>query len=170
MKVGVLQTNSGPVMRATVNRGIFDGSEETDCDLKRWWFAFQAAAAKQSIPLRCHNGYRGQAWQDRLKAEGHSKASWGQSPHNFGLAVDIIHTTLAWVNMPPDGWQVLGALGKEVARRRGLDLTWGGDPDFGFYDPAHWQYRDWRIRAARKCPAGVKCIGKDGRVLCGSAG
>jgi hypothetical protein len=170
MKIGAIATSSGPVQRATVNRGIFDGSEQTDCELKKWWFAFQAAAAKQSIPLRVHNGYRDKAWQNRLEAEGHSNAKWGQSPHNFGLAVDIIHTTRAWVHMPAPGWDILGALGQEVARRRGLKLTWGGDPAFGFYDPAHWQYSDWRLRAARLCPAGMKCIAKDGKVICGSVG
>lgn len=167
MRLHEIAAGGGPVARSTVNRGLFLGSEETDCQLKRWWFRFQEEAAAQSVPLRVHSGYRDKEHQNRLKSEGRSKAVWGQSPHNFGLAVDIIHTTRAWDGMTRDHWAMLGALGKDLARRQKLDLVWGGD--WSFYDPAHWEYKDWRIRAARKCPVGVKCIGKDGKVLCDGA-
>lgn len=93
------------------------------------------------IPLRCHCIWRSNDEQARLKAEGRSKAGPGQSPHNHGLACDIIHATKAW-SLTKEQWQLLHVIGQEIARRQKINLTWGGG--WSFYDPAHWELKDWR--------------------------
>jgi hypothetical protein len=57
------------------------------------------------------------------------------------LAVDIISATKAW-DLSKKQWDVIGCIGKEIARKRNLKIDWGGDWDF--WDPAHWQIADWR--------------------------
>jgi hypothetical protein len=62
--------------------------------------------------------------------------------------VDIIHASRAW-NLTKKEWDVLGSIGKEIARKRNLKMEWGGDWDGRegrpkFYDPAHWQIKNWR--------------------------
>jgi len=63
-------------------------------------------------------------------------------------AVDIIHATRGW-NLTAKEWQVVGAIGHEIARKRNIDMEWGGDWDGhdgrpNFYDPAHWQLKSWK--------------------------
>ena len=97
--------------------------------------------AKLGIPLFAHNMVRNKEEQTALFVRGVSKAKWGQSPHNFGLAVDLITPHLAWDGMTPDAWKMLGHLGKEVAKRNNIRIIWGGD--WKFYDPAHWELAQW---------------------------
>ena len=102
-------------------------------------------AYKLGIPLFAHCVNRGSAEQNKLFREGRSKARAGESPHNYGAAVDLIHGTKAW-NLSTKQWLILGHLGKELAAQSGLKVTWGGD--WKFYDPAHWELTNWReIRA-----------------------
>ncbi|MFU0507250.1 M15 family metallopeptidase [Pseudaminobacter sp. NGMCC 1.201702] len=101
---------------------------------------------KLGIPLFAHCVVRGSLEQNRLFKAGRSKARAGESPHNYGAAVDLIHGTKAWA-LSPKQWAVLGHLGKEVAAQAGIDVIWGGD--WKFWDPAHWELANWRsIRAA----------------------
>jgi hypothetical protein len=81
--------------------------------------------------------------QNDLYEQGRSKAKGGNSPHQFGCAVDIVHATRYW-QLSKKEWDIIGSIGKEIARKRHLKLDWGGDWDF--YDPAHWQLKNWRIR------------------------
>lgn len=142
------------VKLSTVNRGVFDGREGTDCELLRWWFKFQTDAAKMGIPLRVVWGVRDRAQQTELFNKGHSKARFGQSAHNYGLALDVIHMARAWDGMPSEGWEILGKLGFEAARKIGLKVEWGGDwgrtdKRLG-WDPAHWQVANWRKHPSYK--------------------
>lgn len=102
-------------------------------------------ARKLGIPLWAHCVIRGSQEQNRLFREGKSKARAGESPHNYGAAVDLIHGTKGW-NLTRKQWAIIGHLGKELAASLGLKVVWGGDWDF--YDPAHWELANWReIRA-----------------------
>ena len=60
---------------------------------------------------------------------------------DYSAAVDIIHATRGW-NLTKKEWDVVGAIGKELARKRNIDIEWGGD--WKFYDPAHWQIKSWK--------------------------
>lgn len=102
---------------------------------------FIKTAFKLGIPLFPHSIVRGSAEQNELFRQGRSKAKAGESPHNFGCAVDIIHGTKAW-QLTRKQWAILGHLGAETARSTGIKVKWGGD--WEFFDPAHWELADWR--------------------------
>ncbi|MDN2583396.1 M15 family metallopeptidase [Aquibium sp. ELW1220] len=113
-------------------------------------------AFKLGIPLFAHCVNRGSAEQNRLYRLRRSKARAGESPHNFGAAVDIVHGIKAWA-LTRRQWQIIGHLGKEIATQRGLAVVWGGD--WEFYDPAHWELANWREIRARYS----EDLGFDGR-------
>jgi len=85
--------------------------------------------------------YRDNARQFQFKRDGFSKAGPGVLFYNFGLAVDIVHTGKLWDLSKPE-WDIIGAIGKETARKMNLKVEWGGD--WSFWDPAHWQIAGWR--------------------------
>lgn len=76
-----------------------------------------------------------------MYVKGLSKAKAGQSAHNHGFAVDIVHGTKAW-ELTRKQWDLVGHIGKEVAASMGIHVEWGGD--WSFYDPAHWELANWR--------------------------
>lgn len=98
-------------------------------------------AGRYGVPLFPHQFVRGEAEQNELRKKGHSRAVWPHSPHNHGLAVDMIHGIRGW-GLDRKEWLVIGAMGMEVARRLELKVEWGGE--WSFYDPAHWQLAEWR--------------------------
>lgn len=93
------------------------------------------------VPLFPHNMVRTVTEQNALFVRGVTKARGGSSPHNFGCAVDIVHSRKAW-DLERESWAMLGHIGKEIATQKGIRLTWGGD--WEFYDPAHWELTGWR--------------------------
>ena len=105
--------------------------------------AFQKELERRGYPFYAFELFRSGKRQDELKLQGRSKAGAGSSPHNYGCAVDIVHTYRYW-DLTTKEWAVIGAIGKEVARKRHIKIVWGGD--WSFYDPAHWELEDWRER------------------------
>lgn len=122
-------------------RALRDGAHE---DILLFEAAFQRRMSKLGIPMFAHCVWRSHAEQDRLKAAGRSKASAGQSAHNFGCAIDYVHSTKAW-GLSEKEWLMVGHIGKEVANSLGINIVWGGD--WKFYDPAHWELANWREQA-----------------------
>lgn len=102
---------------------------------------FVRRMAKLGIPMFCHTALRDHEEQSSLYVRGYSNARAGQSPHNYGLAVDIVHGTKAW-ELTQKQWELVGHLGKELAAQLGIKVEWGGD--WAFYDPAHWELANWR--------------------------
>lgn len=101
--------------------------------------------SKLGLPFYAHNMVRTAEDQDKLFADGVSKARGGKSAHNFGMAVDIVHSVKQW-GLQKREWGLIGHLGKEVAKSKGIGVSWGGDwPDF--YDPAHWEVTGWKPMA-----------------------
>lgn len=105
--------------------------------------------AKHGVPLFAAEVYRSPARQAELLVTGFSKLAIG--PHQFGLAVDIVHGTRAW-NLDKRQWALIGHLGNELATQRGWKLRWGGDWDGDGgpvdWDPAHWEVKDWKNQIA----------------------
>lgn len=97
---------------------------------------------KLGVPVFAHEVWRLNSRQDELYAAGMSKAKGGESPHNFGCAVDLVHSVHGW-NLNAKQWALIGHVGKELATQRGFKVTWGGD--WKFYDPAHWELTEWRV-------------------------
>lgn len=103
----------------------------------------------RGLPFYVHNHFRGMKEQERLFREKRTRARWGKSAHNWGMAVDIVHFKHHW-NLTEKEWAIVGQIGKDVARKghnsngkhEPFQITWGGDWDF--YDPAHWELANWR--------------------------
>ena len=116
-----------------------------------FWRAMYKACKARNIPVIAFEMLRTAERQDELYRTGRSKARGYTSPHQFGCAVDIVHAVDYW-NISKKQWDIIGTIGKEVARRRHLKIEWGGDWDGedgrpNFWDPAHWQLKNWRDRA-----------------------
>lgn len=67
-------------------------------------------------PIRFHEYYRGPEAQEAAFQRGASKARFGQSAHNFYLAVDYHFDKYGW-NVPKAFWEY----GDELARMIGLE-------------------------------------------------
>lgn len=120
--------------------GAYDWTH-THPDIKRFAQRFQKECASRGIPIWIFETYRSPARQKQLKAQGRSKADAFQSPHQYGCAVDLISSHKLW-DLNKKQWDLIGVIGKEIARKLNLKLDWGGD--WSFYDPAHWQLSNWR--------------------------
>lgn len=94
-----------------------------------------------NVPMFAHCVMRNEEEQAVLRSRGHSRAGPGQSPHQHGFAVDIVHGMKAW-DLDRKTWALVGHIGKEVAAQAGIHVEWGGD--WEFYDPAHWQLTNWK--------------------------
>lgn len=97
---------------------------------------------KQGVPLFILNCVRGEAAQNEYFKTGMSRAKYGQSAHNYGMAVDIIHGRKGY-ELDRKSWDLLGHIGKEISVQAGIPITWGGDFR-SLYDPAHWELKEWR--------------------------
>lgn len=111
-------------------------------DLVEFHKSFQHRMRKLSVPMFAAEVLRSRERQYELQAEGKSKAKAGQSPHQYGLAMDFVHSVHGW-NMSKAEWAMIGHIGKEVAQQRGIKVTWGGDFK-SLYDPAHWEIEFWK--------------------------
>lgn len=124
-----------------------DGAWQDVIDFER---AFIRKLATLNIPAFAHNMVRTPEEQDALFVRGVSRSRGGKSPHNHGLAVDIVHSIYGW-ELSAQQWEIFGHLGKEVAHTQGVRIEWGGDwsdPDgdgIG-WDPAHWEIANWKER------------------------
>ena len=120
-------------------------------EIVEFWQAMYKACKARNIPVIAFEMLRSAKRQDELYKSGRSKARGYSSPHQFGCAVDIVHAVDYW-NISKKQWDIIGTIGKEVARKRHLKIEWGGDWDGEdgrpkFWDPAHWQLQNWRGRA-----------------------
>lgn len=100
---------------------------------------------------RAISGHRGEEEQERLFAEGKTKARYGQSPHNRNpsMAVDIVPYPVDWQDT--DRMTYFAGFVVGTAKRMGVDLTWGGDwnrdthlSDNRFDDFPHFEKTGWR--------------------------
>lgn len=108
--------------------------------LAAFYLRFIKELKTRGIPMYFHSGLRSDEEQNVLFKKGVTKARAGQSPHNHGMAFDLVHWKRQW-DLTPMEWAVIGAIGKEVARKMNLKIRWGGD--WKFYDPAHWELMGW---------------------------
>ena len=111
---------------------------------------FVKRMARLNVPMFAHNMVRTREEQDELYARKVTFSRGGDSPHNYGLAVDIIHSIKAW-DLTEESWRLIGHIGNEVAKQNSIRLRWGGDwdgdgdiRDQKLFDPAHWELLNWR--------------------------
>jgi hypothetical protein len=103
---------------------------------------FKKACIDAGVPVDIIYGWRGEVEQNELKAKGLSKAEFGKSPHNFGLAFDYCPLNEKGNYVDPssvseDVWNKIGVIVGQCG------LTWGGTFP-GFPDEDHAQNPDWK--------------------------
>lgn len=123
---------------------------KTHPDIKAFAIRFIKECETRGIPMQVFELYRSHERQENLKAQGRSNAGAGKSPHQYGCAVDIISSRHGW-NYTDRQWELIGVIGREVARKMNLKIVWGGDWDGDgdiydnrLFDAAHWELKDWR--------------------------
>lgn len=111
-------------------------------DPKIAYFAakFIETMRRQGVPFWVFAAFRTRDQQQHFFEKGTSKAEWPRAPHCQGKAVDLVHGKFLW-DLTPHEWAFVGKVGKDLAKRLGIEIEWGGD--WSFYDPAHWQLKDW---------------------------
>lgn len=114
-----------------------------DTPMHQFEVRFRLLAERYKVPVFAHTVLRTPEEQQKAYDAGFSRAKPWESPHQWGLAVDIIHSLKAW-DLTPQQWDILGAWGMQVAQDLKIDVVWGGNWDF--YDPAHWEIADWKDR------------------------
>lgn len=146
---GLPEPRKGLVSRNTLDDGSFLLRHEfadwqhTDPDIQAFAAYFVKYFRTRGVPVYVHSAFRTRQEQEALVAKGRSRASWPRAPHCQGKAVDLVHGRFHWGDMMTrDDWTHFGDVGKMIADRLGIDITWGGDWDF--YDPAHWELTNWR--------------------------
>ena len=99
----------------------------------RWSQRLQRAMREIGKPVFVFEAYRSNERQAELYAQGRTKpgkivtnAKPGESLHNSSRAMDIIFEKTMWSN-PKADWELLGMMGKSLAKADGLNVTWGGD-------------------------------------------
>lgn len=96
------------------------------------------------VPFFVHCAYRSNDEQLRLYDLGRTTIKTSGA-HGRGAAVDLVHSRYAW-DLSRQEWSFIGKIGKDIARKAGIPIEWGGD--WSFYDPAHWQLPEWRSMVA----------------------
>lgn len=140
-----LQLIDKPMLQTQTHKGYQNRADRSGVhpDVLLFERAFIRECAREGWPLYCHTAIRSFDKQEELYADGHTKARGGSSPHQHGFAVDIVHSVHQW-DLDKNAWFLLGHVGHEVARRLGIEMEWGGN--WNFYDPAHWELKDWQTR------------------------
>jgi len=110
-------------------------------DILKWERNMVKACKGYSIPVFAVEMMRTSERQQELYDKGFSQAKAGESYHQYGAAVDIVHSTKLWDGMTKKEWRILYEIGHDVARKMNIKLENGFD--WEFYDPAHWQLKDW---------------------------
>lgn len=123
--------------------------QQTDRAIQEFASRFVLECRKRQIPMFVHCAFRSPVEQNAAFKRGASKNPGPIAPHVFGCAVDIIHSRFAW-EMTDREWQYLGTIGKEIARKTGIRVSWGGDWGADWsrgkrgWDPAHWELLGWQ--------------------------
>lgn len=95
------------------------------------------------VPIFASEIVRSPQRQNDLYALGNSRARAGQSAHQYGCAVDLVHGVKGW-SLSRKQWEIIVHVGKEVAAQKGLAITSLALGSDSFYDPAHWQVENWK--------------------------
>lgn len=98
--------------------------------------------SKLGVPIFAPEIWRSAKRQDELFALGNSRARGGQSAHQFGLAIDLVHSVKGW-NLSKKEWELMLHTGREIVLQTGLKMDNLADLTGG-YDPAHWQLKNWK--------------------------
>lgn len=108
-------------------------------------------AARQKIAFTILDSQRGREAQEKAFREGHSKAHFGQSAHNWtpAIAVDIAPVPLDWNNVA--AFDALAKVILPLAKDMKIPITWGGSWAT-LKDRPHYELSPWREFAKQAKP------------------
>lgn len=124
--------NNGKCPRCAKILHAFPGFEPS---LEQWFLDFQKSFPEAHVS----SAGRGKEEQEKAFKTGRSKARWGESPHNFNLALDIFRLTLNGAQF--DAVWYRDVLAPAVAKNP--SLTWGGNWK-RFRDMPHVEITNWK--------------------------
>jgi hypothetical protein len=107
-------------------------------DIRKQAANFINDANRRGYNIKITCTYRTFEQQDKIFANGSSKAKGGQSYHNYGIAFDVVENPGRGVpfgfdeSYPKNRWHEIGRIGKEHG------FEWGGEFR-GFFDGPHFQ-------------------------------
>lgn len=113
---------------------------------------FEAVSADPTCPdFVVLDAQRGRAAQEKAFNEGHSRAHFGQSAHNWtpALALDICPYPIDWNDF--DRFKALAVVVKNHAAESGIPIGWGGDW-IKLKDMPHYELTPWRDFAKKAEP------------------
>ena len=96
---------------------------------------------QSGYPCKIHCWIRSPQEQARLKAIKATKAPPWDSPHQYALAVDIIHATRGWPPKDDPFWKALYVASQIVAEKLKIELEYGYN--WG-WDSAHIELKHFR--------------------------
>ena len=112
---------------------------------------FQACADDPACPpFQVLDSQRGRAAQEKAFKEGHSRAHFGESAHNWtpAVAIDITPVPLDWNDFK--AFQALGEFVEAKAKKMGIAVQWGGRW-VKLKDMPHFELTPWREWAKKDC-------------------
>ncbi|MEO6395900.1 MAG: M15 family metallopeptidase [Devosia sp.] len=106
------------------------------------------AADPRCPPFQVLEARRGRRVQEKAFAKGNSRARFGQSPHNYAvaLALDIAPVPLDWNRLPP--FEALGRFIMQKAASLKIPIVWGRNFR-GLADYPHFELSNWRELATK---------------------
>lgn len=122
---------------------IFDCYPGFHLGLRTWFFLLQADNRDAHISW----AGRGREDQERYFKSGASRAHYGESAHNYNLALDIFRVTHNGAEWPQRWFETV--VGPAVDRWnatmvKAFEIEWYGAPGAEFFEFPHCQVRDWR--------------------------
>ena len=114
-------------------------------DIRKQVAEFINDANRQGYKIKITSAYRTFQQQNKMLANGASKASGGRSYHNYGIAFDVVenpHGAIPFgfdARYPKSRWHDIGRIGKQHG------FEWGGEFR-SFFDGPHFQVpnQNWR--------------------------
>jgi hypothetical protein len=122
---------------------IFDRYAGFDGPLRQWFKRLQKTAPEAHISC----AGRGKVDQDAAFHRGQSKAQYGQSSHNYNMALDIFKLHALGAEWPREWF--IHKIQPAIEAEKGA-LVWYGMPGSAFFELPHVEVAGWRKRADRK--------------------
>lgn len=136
-------------------------------EIKQRGYALVDAIQKRGFTAEITSSYRSFQHQQRLKEQlGSMAATPGKSPHNYGLALDIVlwKNGKKWGNYSASKseWEATGV--PALARAEGW--TWGGDFKSHPFDPVHFDLvKKLGVTTAALLEKGKKIYGSPEKII-----
>lgn len=112
----------------------------------RDWFFEKIQASNPDAHISCAG--RGRVLQEQYFKQGTTNAHYGQSAHNYNLALDIFRQTLNGAEYGPTWFRNIVGQAVEIHNKLSpapsFKIKWYGDPDSRYYELPHCEVDGWR--------------------------